>query len=352
MLLLLLACQEPTAKDDPLIDTRSPDSRRDSPADSPADSSHDSPADSSHDSPTDSTPDSPADSTPDSPADTAPPEPVVRFVALGDAGEGNDVQYAIGEAIRTVCDRDGCDLALYLGDNFYDSGADDVRDDQFQDKFELPYQNLNFPFYVALGNHDYGGEGIGWELWKGQIYVDYTNYSSRWMMPDLYYQFDQEHVSFFGLDSTQVFWGFGGAQLTWLQGAVANAPGDWKIAYAHHPYISNGPHGNAGSYEGLDWLPIVNGEAIQDFVEDGLCGQVDLYICGHDHSLQWPVAACGTEFIVSGAGAKTSELDGSNQTWFESLSPGFVWIEIRGRTLTGVFYDQDAVELYRRSYTK
>ena len=58
-----------------------------------------------------------------------PAEPVLRFVALGDGGEGNTRQYAVAEAMRTVCiDKGGCEFALYLGDNIYDSGADSVTD--------------------------------------------------------------------------------------------------------------------------------------------------------------------------------------------------------------------------------
>lgn len=281
------------------------------------------------------------------------PEPVVRFVALGDAGEGNDTQYAVADGMALVCARDGCDFALYLGDNFYDSGVDDTEDSLWDSAFELPYAELDFPFYPALGNHDYGGEGIGWELWKGSIYVDYSAYSDKWTMPDLYYSHVHGDATFIGLDTTQIFWGFGGDQADWLDDELARVGTTWTVAYGHHPYLSNGPHGNAGNYEGLSWVPIVNGASIQEFVEDGICGQVDLYLNGHDHSLQWPESTCaGTEFIVSGAGAKTTELEGSNGTWFEADVEGFVWIELKGRTLTAVFYDQNGAELFRRTAVK
>jgi tartrate-resistant acid phosphatase type 5 len=230
----------------------------------------------------------------------------------------------VADGIKSVCDRDGCEFALYLGDNFYESGVDDVDDSQWDEKFELPYAEFDFPFYPVLGNHDYGGEGIGWELWKGSIYVDYSAYSDKWTMPDLYHSFTYDDATFYALDTTEVFWGLGADQLEWLQDETAASASTWKLAFGHHPYISNGPHGNAGEYEGLDWIPIVNGEAIQDFVEDGICGAIDVYLCGHDHSLQWPEGACGTEFIVSGAGAKTTELEGDNATWFESDQPDHI----------------------------
>jgi hypothetical protein len=97
-----------------------------------------------------------------------------------------------------------------------------------------------------------------------------------------------------------------------------------ELAFPFHPVL--------GNHEGLDWIPIVNGEAIQDFVEDGRCGAVDVYLCGHDHSLQWP--------------------EGDNATGFESDQPGFVWVEIDGRTFTAVFYDAPGTETFRRTFTK
>ena len=39
---------------------------------------------------------------------------------------------------------------------------------------------------------------------------------------------------------------------TWLTDEWAGgSTGTWRIAYGHHPYLSNGPHGNAGMYEGF-----------------------------------------------------------------------------------------------------
>ncbi len=300
----------------------------------------------------DSTGDSRDSEKEDSPVDTTPPPQVVRFVALGDAGEGNAEQYAVGLAVAEVCAQVGCDFALYLGDNFYDTGVDGVDDSQWQEKFELPYAPLNIPFYPVLGNHDYGGEGIGWELWKGETYVEYSDHSDKWVMPDLFYTYQVEHAAFFALDSTQLFWGIVDEQGAWMDGGLAATSATWTIAYGHHPYISNGPHGNAGNYEGLSFIPIVNGESIKNFVDDHICGQVDLYLSGHDHSLQWPEDVCGTEMIVSGAGAKTTDLEGENPTWFEYDEEGFVWIELNDRTMTAVFYDASGQELFRRSVSK
>ena len=127
---------------------------------------------------------------------------VVRFIAMGDGGEGNEAQYENAKAIAKVCQEKtdafpGCSFALYLGDNFYDVGVEGIEDKQFQDKFERPYSVLNFPFFAVLGNHDYGGCigskcGIGWEFKKAIPQIEYTNRSAKWNMPATYYDFVEE----------------------------------------------------------------------------------------------------------------------------------------------------------------
>ena len=295
---------------------------------------------------------------------TAPepePDPVVRFVALGDAGEGNTAQYTVAGAIEAICAVHGCDFALYLGDNFYDTGVSGVDDAQFVSKFEDPYARLSLPFYVVMGNHDLGFDGIGLELWKAPYYVEYTGLSTKWTMPDTYYGVQYGHVALFGLDTTEIFFDLADDQQAWLDGQlqlVDPKVTDWVIAFGHHPYVSNGRHGNAGNYEGIaDWVPgagIPRGDHVKDFIEDTVCGRVDLYLSGHDHNRQWLEDTCGTTFVVSGAGAKTTDLEGrGTPTLFEDdEKEGFLWVEIEGRRLTARFYDLFGNEDFAISYTK
>ncbi len=290
-----------------------------------------------------------------------PPPDVVRFIAMGDGGEGNADQYAVAATVKSVCDSKddehgpGCDFVLYLGDNFYDDGVESVDDDQFQSKFELPYADLDLPFYVVLGNHDYGEWSI-WE-WKGRFEVDYTTRSDKWTMPDVFYSFTEDHARFIGLDTNRLMledlWGPSG-QDSWIQALYADTTPTWNIAFGHHPYISNGQHGNAGEYEGYDWLPIANGTTLKSFMDANLCGQVDLYLCGHDHNRQWLEPRCGTEFIVMGSAAKVTDLEGrGNRAFFEDDTvEGFVWIELRDNELTGEIWDRDGNLDYTRSFTR
>jgi hypothetical protein len=160
----------------------------------------------------------------------------------------------------------------------------------------------------------------------------------------------QGDVTFFALDTQSIQLGFGADQAAWLPAEIANATTLWKIVFGHHPFLSNGPHGNAGDYDGVAG----GGEDMEILVNSYMCGQVDLYLSGHDHNMQWLQSPCtGTEFIVSGAGQSTYPLVGSNPAIFETdTTTGFVWIEIDSNILTAVFYDELGTELYRGQIIK
>ncbi len=290
----------------------------------------------------------------------APPDAPTRFLVVGDTGTGGEAQYAVARAMEEVCARDGCEFAVVLGDAIYESGVSGPDDPQFHAKFEAPYANFTIPFWMVLGNHDYGGAGERPE--KGQYYVDYARTSDRWTMPDLYYSFTHGPVSFFALDSgaatihatpANVPLGPIEAQAAWLEAAVAASHSPWKMTLAHHPYISNGQHGDAGSYDGVPQM----GQAWKSLLERGACGKVDLMLAGHDHDLQWlaPTEACGdTQFIISGAGAKQrSRGSDDHPALFERYDGyGFVWMNATAEALDIRFYDDTASLLHAGTMTR
>lgn len=286
----------------------------------------------------------------------APPETVVRFVAIGDQGTGSDDQRLVGQSIGTVCGRlGGCDFGLLLGDNVYQSGVDSVDDSLFISHFVDPYGHLGFPFWVALGNHDLGGDGLGVDIdfQKAEYQVGYSELNPQWQMPAEYYTFDVGNSFFVGLNTTDIFFGQDDDQRADIPTWLTQTNAAWKIAFGHHPYLSNGPHGNAGDYEGTPFIPVVNGANVKDFMEDVVCGNFDFYLCGHDHSRQDLVDTCsGTQLIVSGAGAKTTDLEGDNPTHFESDTIGFLVMEARPTSMTIRFYDGDGTLEHERVVTR
>jgi len=298
----------------------------------------------------------------DGDGDPGDPNAMVRFIAIGDAGEGNAGQYNVAAAIEQICaDKGGCEFVLYLGDNFYNDGVSSVDDDQFQTKFEMPYADLDMPFWIAMGNHDYGELSFAWE--KAAYEIEYSNYSDKWTMPSTLYTIDAyPNVDIFVMDTTRLMWNSQTSeQVDWLSGAVAGSTQPWKIAIGHHPYYSNGRHGNAGNYENLPWPPQAAGTTVKKVMDEQLCGKVDLYLAGHDHNRQWVQSTCGdafktTHFIVSGAGCKTTGFEhyggGNPVYWEDDTTPGLMLLELTSTKIHTEFYDMHGNFEFERDITK
>ena len=82
-------------------------------------------------------------------------------------------------------------------------------------------------------------------------------------------------------------------QGAWLKAQLAQErKSQWLIVGAHHPLYSNGPHGET--------------QAIQKEWKDLLAqAKVDIYACGHDHSLQHlQVPGQTTSFVIAGGGGR------------------------------------------------
>lgn len=330
----------------------------------------------------------------DSPVTPPAAGKVVRFVAFGDAGQatqgGPAAQTAVGDAMAAVCAERGCDFALEFGDNFYLSGVTSTADAQWQSKFELPYANLKVPVFATLGNHDNSqGPGEGSANSRGNFQVGYhtaaENTSKKWNMPARYYRFtaplsstgndftintpagysllataQEPLVEFFSLDSSPLtsivadpvptwnYLTYGPTQLQWYQQALTNSKAKWKIAFAHHPYVSNGLHGNAGNFDGAPAaLPgTTNGKPWLDFHNDSSCTMgLDFFMFGHDHDIEWlkPVSTCNakTQFILSGTSEQPRAFGDSarNATYYQKDNVlAFFWFEFRDNDMTGAAY--------------
>ncbi len=272
---------------------------------------------------------------------------VVEFIAFGDQGKGNDGQKRVAEAMFEVCRDRGCDFGVVLGDNLYRYGFEEPDDPRMKERFDLPYGPLDMPFYAVLGNHDYAhGRNHERALWQ----LDWAARSNLMEMPSQYYRFEADRAAFFALDTTRVFWYGETEQSGWLDRELAASKHKWKIVFGHHPYRSNGNHGNAGQYEG--WrAPWVGGRSLRTLFEDRICDGVDLYLSGHDHNLQY-LQHCGVELVVTGAAATTTPIvDRGNESFFEASQLGFVWIRL-DENMTLAFFDDRGKLLFERVVTR
>ncbi|WP_310729002.1 metallophosphoesterase [Streptomyces sp. N2A] len=288
------------------------------------------------------------------------------ILVTGDAGTGDEAQYAVAAAARDVCRSEGVGLAVGLGDNIYENGPESDHDSEFQDKFEKPNNGIDVPWLMVLGNHDCSGliPGSGGDPSRGDREVSYAKSSKRWYMPARYYRVPlpaaDPLVEFFALDTIpwssyvaqlDPYYRWDGpymrAQRSWLDEALRTSRARWKVVIGHHPYLNNGKHGSAGSYDGFEIGNYTSGVHLKDMYEKVVCGRADLILSGHDHTLQIlePTARTGgTRQVVCGASAKTE--DGKAHfahpaAWQNFSDHGFMLLKVAGARLTIDAYTVD-----------
>lgn len=305
------------------------------------------------------------------------PGPGGEYAVLvtGDAGTGNEAQYAVAAAARQVCRDEGVGLAVGLGDNIYENGPESAHDDEFATKFEQPNSGIDVPWLMVLGNHDCSGliPGSGGDPSRGDREVAYATTSPRWYMPARYYSValpaaagaDAPLVEFFALDTNPVastvaqldpyfYWNgpYMREQRRWLDAALTASRATWKIVLGHHPYLNNGKHGNAGSYDGFVIGNYTSGVHLKELYEEVVCGRADLILSGHDHTLQIlePTARSrGTRQIVCGAAGKSGDGKAHGSTparWQDFSHHGFMVLKTAADRLT---VDAYTVEVATRS---
>jgi hypothetical protein len=262
--------------------------------------------------------------------------------------------------MATVCEKQGCDFVVLLGDNFYPSGVESTADPLWETSFVEPYKELKVPFYAVLGNHDYGGNGAGTDLSRGSHQVAYSKVNPKWRMPSTHHSWRAAHAEFFAADTNRSMFRLDGEVREDFKKWFGASTADWKIAFGHHPYRSNGRHGNAGEYDGRPMVPIANGEGVKGFIEEHICGRADVYLAGHDHVLEWLSTTCGregsttsTELLISGGGAGPTHF-GPEKTpyYWHSAELGFAYVSIVGNRLTASYYNAEAVQLFSRTVAR
>ncbi len=232
------------------------------------------------------------------------PTDQVNLIAFGDFGNGKQSQKDNARTMANYVEKTGIQFngAVTVGDNFY-VRMTNVNDWQFQALFEDMYdaKRLNFPYYATAGNHDFEKADPNGKA-KVEIEREYSalHPDSRWKYPAQWYRLDlpigaeKPLVTVLMLDSSMprmspAQWE---EQKKWIDEQLANTKAPWKIACAHHPFFSNGSHGDNGVMQ-LQWGPI--------FKNRGL----DMYVAGHDHDLQhlqipgWPIS-----FVQAGGGGQ------------------------------------------------
>ncbi|MFT2018002.1 metallophosphoesterase [Streptomyces sp. 796.1] len=290
-------------------------------------------------------------------------------LVTGDAGTGNKAQYAVATAAKKVCRAERVGLAIGLGDNLYENGPESAHDDEFQTKFEQPNAGIDVPWLMVLGNHDCSGliPGSGGDPSRGDREVAYATTSRRWHMPARYYSTalpagrgGAPVVEFFALDTNPVastvaqldpYFRWNGPymreQRRWLDEALSASRAKWKIVIGHHPYLNNGKHGSAGSYDGFTIGHYTSGVHLKELYEEVVCGRADLILSGHDHTqqiLEPTKRSRGTRQIVCGTAGKKGDgkAHGDHPARWQNFSEhGFMLLKASAGKLTVDVYTVD-----------
>lgn len=228
----------------------------------------------------------------------------LSFLSIGDWGGQDGAPYytkaqksAADLGMPAVAHQLNAEFVLALGDNFYGSGIHgDENDPRFEETFEDVYSNksLHVPFYVVGGNHDH--------MHNITAQIFYSNHSSRWTFPDLYYTFSHsfhtdkgERTAQFIMIDTVVFSGMSyhdeltdefvkptgpvdaaaaESQLAWVNDTLRESKADYIWVAGHYPVWSVCSHGPTSSLV----------KNLKPLLE-----QYDVtgYICGHDHCMDF-----------------------------------------------------------------
>jgi tartrate-resistant acid phosphatase type 5 len=236
----------------------------------------------------------------------------LNFIAMGDWGRnGADHQKQVAAQMGITAADLKAQFVISTGDNFYPSGVISEHDPLFKYSFEDIYTafSLQWDWYPVLGNHDYKS--------NPDAQVAYSKISRRWKMPARYYakkfpinEDQSQQVLIVFMDTNPLISEFYSnseygpnvkgqdttLQKKWLNKVLSDPSPDikWKIVVGHHPMFTGGSRTNTYDTKAIrnSLKPILDKYG------------VDVYLSGHEHSLQYIKPSGKTHYFISGAASE------------------------------------------------
>ena len=305
----------------------------------------------------------------------------VRFFAVGDAGEPdrdhpghiNDAAQQVASRVGAVCKaKGGCDFGVFLGDNIYRTGIGSLDPNEksqlhFRD-FVAAYTSAlgdgKFPLFFVLGNHDWGPSFVGYGAAPTTARADRELESVARCLncrgAAHFYDVVAGPVHLFAWDTNYLVHQCDelatNCELTGSEklDGPRHSKATWRLVLGHHPYFSNGEHGDAGTFREGSGFAVWPGKGFRKLMDDHVLGVADLYLAGHDHNLQaYPDATIHrgrvpgrnrTAVVVSGAGSKLTALREipthiAPSDYACDTHLGFALVEASAELLRVEFYD-------------
>lgn len=259
----------------------------------------------------------------------------LHFLAIGDWGrEGKFMQKETADMMAKYADANPPEFVVSTGDNFYEMGIKSVDDPLVKSCFDDVYNapSLQIPWYITFGNHDYG--------YNAKAQLDLSKVNKRWKFNTSYYSIDEElsdgtKIQLLFVDTNPFIENYKTVseknkewensaeqlkkqdwkqQLKWLESSLKNCDADWKIVIGHHPVLSGGWHGNEKEINNY-FKPLFEKYGVQ------------MYICGHDHDVQY-LKENNVNYFVSGAGSELRETNTIVQSVFAQSINAFLSAKI------------------------
>jgi tartrate-resistant acid phosphatase type 5 len=277
----------------------------------------------------------------------------LQFLAIGDWGRnGADHQLQVARQMGKWASEHPNQFIISTGDNFYPSGVVSEHDPLFHYSFEDVYKDfsLQWDWYPILGNHDYKSDP--------DAQVRYSKISRRWKMPARYYSKEfslgkEGKVLILFIDTNPMIPEFYDnseygphvagqhpeKQLEWITRTLASATSDvrWKIVVGHHPIYTAGPRTT-----GYDTLAIR--KVLENILEKY---KVDMYLAGHDHSLQHLKTSGYTHHLISGSGSEVTPVKNDiPYSRFQAADYGFMYFSVNSKSLNVKVINHEGNMLY------
>ena len=265
----------------------------------------------------------------------------LHFIAMGDWGRnGADHQKEVAQQMGKTAATVHASFIISTGDNFYPSGVASEQDPLFWYSFENIYTDysLQWDWWLILGNHDY--------MTNPDAQVAYSKISRRWKMPARYYAkaflingdtAQQVLIAF--IDTNPLIPEFyrntqygpnvrtqdTAAQKQWLDSVLSNRSRNirWKIVVGHHPMYTGGSR-----TENYDTKAIY--ASLKPVLEKHA---VDVYLSGHEHSLQHLAPAGKTHHFISGAASERTPVKLIPESRMVASQYGFLLFSVTGSEL-------------------
>lgn len=284
----------------------------------------------------------------------------ISFIAMGDWGRnGEDHQTQVARQMALTAAELKTPFIISTGDNFYPSGVISEHDPLFKYSFEDIYtaHSLQWDWYPVLGNHDYKS--------NPDAQVAYSKISRRWKMPARYYaktfpingDLNQQVLVVFmdtnplipefyknaeygpnvqGQDSTK--------QKRWLNKVLSDPSPSikWKIVVGHHPLYTGGSRTNA--YD----TKAVRSSLAALLERHG----VDVYLAGHEHSLQHLKPAGKTHHFITGAASEKTPVKMIPEAEMLASAYGFMLFSISKNKLLMQTINDEGEIIYSTSINK